>query len=55
MIHSQYLKLCFSSHIFVQVEENQVKHAESSEGTSERTGTTNASCHCIQLTCIEQI
>jgi len=30
-------------------------HVESTEGTSERTSVTIASCHCDQLACIEQI
>ena len=44
-----HLKVYFISRVFVQVEENQVKHVESTEGTSESPSTIVASCHCVQI------
>lgn len=37
MIDCLHLKECFSNYVFLQVEENQVKHAENTEGTFEIT------------------
>lgn len=37
MIDCMQLEDCFGNHVFLQVEENQVKQAETTEGTFERT------------------
>ena len=54
MILWQHLNICFNNHAFLQVEENQVKHVENTQGTFERSSKFISSYHCVQ-TSIEQL